>query len=373
MFKVNLETTFDDILRKCIEIWSNNSNFSLYDDSFNNLDCCGSCQINDFFVNYQPSDNTLKQGEVVFYMIDKLVNQRNLLESQEKAIDSKSEAVEENDDRGQNLAHQELESCISMIKDGKILKGINNYKLEKIDEKKNFKKIIQMADNRIFYIILFLIFIILSIASFSLKKNIPYFSSANWENKNIFENIDYPDSINSMNDYLTVFRKYIEQLEIYKTSQASSFYVIGPVRLRFMMTYGYDCLGDYKNIADFKLLTDALSITCISNRHEGIYIYKDKGVYTYKYTSATNIERILETPLGYYDTSGILIDIDLDKTTDYNNKIRDIKFIEESPPDQNSENYLDQNLKAIEFTFTTYNPNLDVFVTNLMVSNIIIK
>ncbi len=153
MFKINIDTTFDEILRKCIELWTNNSNFSLYDDSFNNLDCCGSCSINDFFFNYQPSDNSLKQGEVIFYMIEKLVNQKSLLESQEKTVDSKAEAIEENDDKTQGIAYQELDDCIKMIEEGKILKGINNYKMEKIDEKKEFKNTIQMVDNNIFYII----------------------------------------------------------------------------------------------------------------------------------------------------------------------------------------------------------------------------
>lgn len=166
MFKISLESTFDDILKKCLEIWSNNSNFSLYDDSFNNLDCCGNLPINDFFVNYQPSDTTLKHGEVVFYLVEKLVNQKQLLESQEKSIDSKSEAVEENDDRGQNQAHQELESCIDLIKEGKILKGINNYKLQKIDEKKAFKQTVQMADNNIFYILAALAFLVCFIFNF---------------------------------------------------------------------------------------------------------------------------------------------------------------------------------------------------------------
>ena len=93
-------------------------------------------------------------------MIEKLINQKSLLESQEKSIDSKYEGVEENDDRGKNIANQELENCIGMIKDGKILKGIGHYKVTKIDEKKCYKKTVQMADNNIFYVILAILFIV---------------------------------------------------------------------------------------------------------------------------------------------------------------------------------------------------------------------
>lgn len=160
MFKVNYESTFDDILKKCIDIWTNNSNFSLYDDAFNNLDLCGNITINDFFYNFYPTDTTLKQGEVVFYMIEKLVNQKCLLESQERSIDSKSEEIEESDDRGKNIANQELENCVNMIKGGEILKGIGQYKVSKIDEKKLYKKTVQMADNNVVYVLTAILFLV---------------------------------------------------------------------------------------------------------------------------------------------------------------------------------------------------------------------
>lgn len=85
MFRVNMSSTFDEIRRKSCDIWSiNASTYSLYDDSFNNLECCMDSNINDFFASYQPLDSTLEQGQVCFYLIEKLKNQRELLESQEK-------------------------------------------------------------------------------------------------------------------------------------------------------------------------------------------------------------------------------------------------------------------------------------------------
>jgi hypothetical protein len=87
MFRINLGSTFDDLKRKSCEIWGlNPSTYSLYDDSFNNLECCDHSFINEFFNSYQSYDNTLKPGEVCFYLIEKLKNQRDLIDSQDKCI-----------------------------------------------------------------------------------------------------------------------------------------------------------------------------------------------------------------------------------------------------------------------------------------------
>lgn len=363
MFKINIETTFDEILRKSIEIWSNNSNFSLYDDAFNNLDCCGSCPINDFFFNYTSSDSSLKQGEIVFYLIEKLVNQKQLLELQEKSIDSKSEAVEDNDDKGQGYAHQELEESIKMIKEGKILKGIGSYQIERIDEKKLFKNNIKIIDNSVIFMIVSIIYLCLSVASFAKKKDINNFFFSSWDNKILFENIDYNNNLSSMYNYLDIYKQFIDLLYKYHLSPLSSFIIVGNVRIRFLMTYGYHCLDDFSQVPEFKKVIEDLKIVCISDTHTGIYIYKDRGVYTYKYSNSTNIERTIKTPIGYYDNTGIIIDINLNETNDYNKKLRDIKFIIDNT---NNGNFLNQNLKAMEMTFTNYYPESNIYVTNLI-------
>lgn len=243
MFKINLETTFEHILKTCMEIWSNNTNFSLYDDAFNNLDACSSCNVNDFFVNYQPIDNTLRQGEVVFYMIEKLSRQRLLLESQEKSIDSKSKAGEESGDTGQSLVHQELDQCVEMIKKGKILQGVNNYKFEKLDEKSIYRKTISRVDNSIINCLLALLFIvrnnfklikILSLISLTTKCSIQNYSFALNENKYIAWGATYLNQYTSMNDYLKTFIQYAQELQQIKSQAISTNEIIGNVRIRFV-------------------------------------------------------------------------------------------------------------------------------------------
>lgn len=126
-------------------------------------------------------------------------------------------------------------------------------------------------------------------------------------------------------------------------------------------------MTDYMQLENFKKIGQKLDIKCINRNHEGANIFKDKGVYTYKYSNETGIERTLDTPLGYYDNTGVLIEIDLDQTTDLNSKLRDIQVIATPASGTTTESYLDQHLKGVEFTFTSYDPNLDVFVTNLIV------
>ncbi len=87
VFRINLHTKFIDIKKKCCIIWGLSENMiTLYDDGFNNLQCCYYSTVTDFFNSYTPMDRTFKNGEVCFYIFDKIKNQKELLEPQEKCI-----------------------------------------------------------------------------------------------------------------------------------------------------------------------------------------------------------------------------------------------------------------------------------------------
>jgi len=87
VFRIDLETKFDDIRRKCCDIWGLGKEMcTLYDDGFNNLECCYNSLVTDFFNSYTPVDKTFKNGEICFYLFDKIKDQKELLESQEKCI-----------------------------------------------------------------------------------------------------------------------------------------------------------------------------------------------------------------------------------------------------------------------------------------------
>ena len=83
VYRVIESSTFAVIKRVACETWSLNvSNYSLYDDSFNNMDCCLSSKLTDFFLTYEPYDKSLKPGEVCFYLFEKLKHQTGFLDSQ---------------------------------------------------------------------------------------------------------------------------------------------------------------------------------------------------------------------------------------------------------------------------------------------------
>ena len=83
LFKLNESSTFQEIKKSCCDLWNvSHSFYSLYDDSFNNLDCVSGSKLNDFFANYEALDKTLKPGEVCFYLLENLKNQNGYLDCQ---------------------------------------------------------------------------------------------------------------------------------------------------------------------------------------------------------------------------------------------------------------------------------------------------
>ena len=85
VFRINMETKFIFIKAKCCEIWElNEKMYTLYDDGFNNLECCYDSLVTEFFFSFTAIDKTFKNGEVCFYLFEKIKNQKELLEQQEK-------------------------------------------------------------------------------------------------------------------------------------------------------------------------------------------------------------------------------------------------------------------------------------------------
>jgi hypothetical protein len=89
--------------------------------------------MNDFFSSFQPWDQLLGPGQVCFYLIEKMKHQKDFLDSQEKckikfnclAIDSKNDMAEEGNNKANNFGGNDLDNCITLIKNNKILKGID--------------------------------------------------------------------------------------------------------------------------------------------------------------------------------------------------------------------------------------------------------
>lgn len=232
MFNITLETTFEHVLKWCSEIWPANSILSLYDDCFNNLDCCKSTLLSDFLTYYAPSDHSLSGGEIMFYYIEKTRNQSVLLECQSKLIESNGNAADDIGEKSNNIANQELEFCIKMMKSNQLLKGIQSYKPEKYDERKEFKRMINMIDNSFVFLFIALAFIITSIISFNVTRDIGSYSKANRDNLSVFETA----SLNGyrINDYLQLYADIVDHLASYRESSTSYYYSIGKPRIRFV-------------------------------------------------------------------------------------------------------------------------------------------
>ncbi len=85
MIRITTESSFLDLKKTACSIWNlSDVAYSLYDDSFNNLECNNSSFMTEFFSTYDTVDRTLDRGQVCFYLIEKLNTQRDLLGSQSR-------------------------------------------------------------------------------------------------------------------------------------------------------------------------------------------------------------------------------------------------------------------------------------------------
>ena len=126
LFKLTEYSTFSQIKSRSCDIWNlNSSQYSLYDDSICNLDCLAENKISDFFDDYALYDKTLKNGEICLYLIINLNKQTVYLDSQIKSIDLKSNSRLEELSKNENDNLFKIRKCIDLIKQKKILKGIN--------------------------------------------------------------------------------------------------------------------------------------------------------------------------------------------------------------------------------------------------------
>jgi hypothetical protein len=66
---------------------------------------------------------------------------------------------------------------------------------------------------------------------------------------------------------------------------------------------------------------------------------------------------------GKYDETGIMIYFSMTDSTIFEDKINDLQEIYSKDND-----YILQYLKGVEFSFTSYDPSLDIFVTTIIVS-----
>lgn len=276
------------------------------------------------------------------------------------AIDSKSDMAEDNSEKGGNFGVNDLENCLDLIKNKKILRGIDNFRLQKVDVNKRFIDIAKMVDNNVIYILLTILLIIISLFSISAKKDVSSWSEANWKNKILLDSFS-PTTLSTMGDYLNYLSRYISlNNSLTNPDDNEGFIFYGPAQFRFIKTQEKTCSEVLASIKGFQDLLKFSNVTCYyADFMTGTYNMTD--VYNYSFQNNTNISRQFSTPVGFVDTPGVIIDIYPMDSIDYQNKMQDIFIIANE-----SNGWLTNQVQGIELSFTLYDPNKDVFLSNLI-------
>ncbi len=166
-FRLTSNTLFNEIKEKACEILKISPHtYYLYDDSFNSMEICLDENIQKYFSFYEPSDSTLPEGYVIFYLIVKLKDQYNLLTCQEKAMNKNEGSGNQSNIINSNF---DLFNCVEKLNQGKILKGLNKYHYDSKDINEDFEKVVNEPENNFLCFLLVLILIILSFISVGLK------------------------------------------------------------------------------------------------------------------------------------------------------------------------------------------------------------
>ena len=130
------------------------------------MEVCLDENIQKYFSFYEPSDSTLPEGYVIFYLIVKLKDQYNLLTCQEKTMNKNEGSGNQSNIINSNF---DLFNCVEKLNQGKILKGLNKYHYDSKDINEDFEKVVNEPENNFLCFLLVLILIILSFISVGLK------------------------------------------------------------------------------------------------------------------------------------------------------------------------------------------------------------
>ena len=164
VFRLNEESTLRSIKDKCCEIWSlNESIYTIYDDVFNNMRILLNSNIQDILLTYKPSDPTITDGKIVFYMMEKLVKLNKPLASHKASICVKIQKNKQGDNKSDvnDRIDPILADSITKVRTGGILKGINNYTVRTDSEQKiNFFKKVKPIDNWWIFIIFVILYMV---------------------------------------------------------------------------------------------------------------------------------------------------------------------------------------------------------------------
>ena len=354
IFKLTLESKFNEIKEKCCEYWNiPNSTYNLYDDTFCNIECILNYDIQRYFSFYQPSDITLPEGHVCFYLIEKLKQQKGLLNVQKKAL-NKNES-NGNDNKNNTTYINDLDKCVDCIKSGEILKGINNYHYDNIDPNQNFIKLLKQPENNIicFFICLVLWILSLIMIEYRFGNMNNYFQS---KIISVYININHSNFMDNNYNYgmFDHFKNIVNFSDQLDKEAILEFY--GPKTIRFFITEEKECKTKENTYGTDENFFKITNLKCYYQEYNDDK-HKNKNDWLgIKYSDDTDIKHIVNSFNGKFDKTGHMI-----RFTDFSevmNLISNETFKEDL-------NY-NRGIIGYEYLFTLYDLNSDLFIANVI-------
>lgn len=351
LFRLTEDSKFSEIKVKSCSVWGlPEKTYSLYDDTFNNMEAAKDSNIQAYFSFYQPADSTLPSGHAVFYLIEKLKQQKGLLNVQEKAVNKADGMGDGQADGAGNNYGNDIENCLEKLRDGKILKGINKYRSEGFDFSKEFLKIVKMPENNIVCVILSFFLFIISIYAVQEKNS----KIKKWSQMTQI-NLLYQNVETNNNQFLFEMDDALKFLLNLNKNSNENVIVYGKPLLRLFYTKKTNCFSKDEEKLKINIIYNRIyKKQCYYSEYSGDKKDKTKTL-TYngkeiKYSEEYDIKHTYDTYSGKIDKTGLFIPFDF--TEEEKNGITGINGI------------IEDSLQGIELIYNTYEPNLDIFVSN---------
>ena len=358
-YRLSEHSTFEQLKQKSYAIWGiQNKTLSLYDDTFNNMEMIKDTSIQEYFSYYQPTDPSLPKGYVVLYLIDKLNNQKSLLNVQERAI-NKMDYMDEYANNG-NKYGNDLDNCVEKLKNGEVLKGINKYLYKPRDKKKEFEKVLALPENGPICILIAIILICVSFYAVQEKNhNIKKWSQIFKYNEAYLSSTGILDvSSEGKDNFIDIFNNINSYIQDHSGDDEPllPIQIFGPIQYRFFYTKPRPNDTEPPVFELFKYSKPSLYYMDYTGDHKNPSI--SLGDYTYKNEKETNIEHIYNTHYGKIDKSGIQVITTFKEINDNDSNIFG-KLLKEAETETKK-----NSIQGFELLYNIYEPNLDIFVAN---------
>jgi hypothetical protein len=153
--------------------------------------------------------------------------------------------------------------------------------------------------------------------SISMKQNVVNWNSAIYQNKMLLDTEPIHE-LKTMPQYLNLFLNLAQWI---KGGSTHSYMFFGPAQFRFFKTNKYQCVKEmFNNTSLFKAfgrMEHSMECTYVDhfleNRDKSGIFLENLYNYTFLEEAQTGVSHYLSTPLGSYDRSGTVINLNTNK------------------------------------------------------------